>query len=525
MSSETILVVDDGQENLDFIVEYILTPNGYQSMTATNGQEGLKLAAEHQPDLILLDLQMPKMDGRQMLEAMSERGIDIPVVLMTFHGSEEIVIEMYRRGIKEYVKKPYSAEEMLSAIDRSLSEVRLRKEKEELVERLLRANQALKGRVEELNILYRVGKIVAATVELKKLLPQIVEAAIQVTGAEEGRVMLVEDGKLVCCAEKRHNTGRPEMVGYQTTDPAAHHALKNKAGLIAHREQFGDYERSPFSAAYVPLILRGRVTGVLMVGNMSDTARELTSNDTSLLSALSDYTAIAVESSQNFDALQALNEQEKQQIRGTFERFVAPSVVEKALANPEDLKLGGVRQEVTILFADIRGYTAWSEKESPERVVEMLNDYLSLAAELVMSWEGTLDKFFGDGLMAIFNAPKRQENHVHLATDTALALLRAADELNERKGYGLSYSVGLHVGEAVVGYIGTRRALNYTAIGDVVNLAKRLQEQAAPGQILAEQGVITRLQGYVDAKELGALKVRNRKQPARVFAVNGLTPL
>ncbi len=525
MSSETILVVDDGQENLEFIVEYILTPNGYESITASNGQDGLKMAARHEPDLILLDLQMPKMDGRQMLDAMAERGIDIPVVLMTFHGSEEIVIEMYRRGIKEYVKKPYSAEEMLDAINRSLSEVRLRKEKQELVDRLLRANQALKGRVEELNILYRIGKTVASSVELKKLLPQIVEASIQVTGAEEGRVMLVDGNKLVCRAEKRHNTGRPEMVEYQTTDPAALHALKNKSELIAHREQFGDYERSPISAAYVPLILRSNVTGVLMVGNMNDNTREFTQNDTSLLSALSDYAAIAVENSQNFDALHAVKEEEKQQIRGTFERFVAPSVVEKALANPEDLKLGGVRQEVTILFADIRGYTAWSEKEPPEKVVEMLNDYLSLAAELVMSWEGTLDKFFGDGLMAIFNAPKRQENHVHLATDTALALLRAAEELNERKGYGLSYSVGIHVGEAVVGYIGTRRAMNYTAIGDVVNLAKRLQEQAAPGQILAEQVVVDRLKGHIDAKKLGDLKMRNRKQPARVYAVNGLKPL
>src|SRR5690606_3461854 len=111
-----------------------------------------------------------------------------------------------------------------------------------------------------------------------------------------------------------------------------------------------------------------------------------------------------------------------------------------------------------------RGYTAWSEKAPPEQVVEMLNDYLSLAAEVILAWEGTLDKFLGDGLMAIFNAPGEQADHVQRAADAAIALQRAVKEMSERRGDNLSYSVGVHVGEAVVGYIGTDRAMNYTAI-------------------------------------------------------------
>ena len=132
MTKETVLVVDDGEENRVFVVDYILKPNGYESLTASDGQEGLRMAAKHTPDLILLDLQMPKMDGREVLQALAERGLDIPVVLMTFHGSEEVAIEMYRLGVKDYVKKPYAAEEMLQAIERSLSEVRLRQEKDAL---------------------------------------------------------------------------------------------------------------------------------------------------------------------------------------------------------------------------------------------------------------------------------------------------------------------------------------------------------------------------------------------------------
>jgi adenylate cyclase len=150
---------------------------------------------------------------------------------------------------------------------------------------------------------------------------------------------------------------------------------------------------------------------------------------------------------------------------------------------------------------------------------------LQLAAEIILGWNGTLDKFFGDGLMAIFNAPEEQPEHVHRATDAALALLRAAHEVNEQHGHGLSYSIGVGVGEAVVGYIGTERAMNYTAIGDVVNLTKRLQEYAAPNQILVEEAVIQRLGNLVQARPLGEIKIRGRKKQAFAYELQGLIPL
>lgn len=525
MAGETILVVDDGEENREFIIEYILKPNEFEVFEARDGHEGVQMAAKHHPDLILLDLQMPRLDGRGVLYALEQRGLDIPVVLMTFHGSEEIAIEMYRMGVKDYVKKPYSADEMLDAINRSLGEARLRKEKEALVGRLVQANQQLQQRIQELNILYRMGKTVTATTDISDLLPKIIEAATQVTGAEEGRLFLYEGDRLLCRAEKRHDIARAELTNYENSDPAANHVLQQGKELVTNRDQYGDYANSPFSGAYAPLMIRQQVTGVLAVNNQTEGSGLFSRNDSSLLSALADYAAIGVENWRNFERLREQEAAEKKHIRGTFERFVAPSVVEKALANPNNLNVGGSRQEITILFADIRGYTAWSEKNPPEKVVEMLNDYLSLAAELVMAWEGTLDKFFGDGLMAIFNAPHNQPHHVHRATDTALALLKAANDLNERRGYNLSYSVGVNVGEAVVGYIGTERAMNYTAIGDAVNVAKRLQENAAPGQILVSETVIQHLQSRVHGKKLGQMKIRNRNQPIDVFHVTGLDPV
>lgn len=525
MAGETILVVDDGQENRDFIVEYILKPNQYRALLARDGHEGLRQAFQHEPDLILLDYQMPKMDGRGVLEALAERGMEIPVVLMTFYGSEEIAIETFRLGVRDYVKKPYSVDEMLRVIERNLSESRLRKEKDALLDRLVQANRELQRRVNELNALYSVGKNVTATMSMPQLLPKITDAAVQVTQADEGRLYLIEGDKLICRAEKHAQHARSAAVERETNNQALDYVVTSgKEMVIAHGQDA--HQQSPHtSAALAPLVLRGEVIGVLEVNNQPENPRQFTRNDASLLSALTDYAAIAVENSRNMDALRQQEAQEKAQIRGTFERFVPPTVVQRALARPDELELGGTRQEVTILFADIRGYTAWSEKESPERVVEMLNDYLSLAAELVLAWEGTLDKFFGDGLMAIFNAPEPQQHHVHRATDTALALLRAADDLNQRKSYGLSYSIGLNVGEAVVGYIGTQRAMNYTAIGDVVNLAKRLQERAAPGQILVEQSMINQLENRAHGRKLGELKVRHRQTPAIVYELTDLDPL
>jgi adenylate cyclase len=157
--------------------------------------------------------------------------------------------------------------------------------------------------------------------------------------------------------------------------------------------------------------------------------------------------------------------------------------------------------------------------------METLNHYLNLAAGVVIGWDGTLDKFMGDGLMAIFNAPNPLEDHVHRATEAALAMMHAAHEVNVQHGYKLSYSIGVNVGDAVVGYIGNKDAMNYTAIGDTINLAKRLQEYAKPGQILIDHAVVQRLGKLVKARPLGKMRVKGRQQPTIAYELLDLKPL
>jgi class 3 adenylate cyclase/DNA-binding response OmpR family regulator len=524
LAGETILIVDDGQENRAFIHEYVLEPNGYQTLSARDGQEGLELALRERPDLILLDLQMPRMNGIEVLQHLQANNADIPVILMTFHGSEEIAIEVYRLGVRDYVKKPFTVEEMLLAVERNLNEVRLRHEKEALTERILTANRELQLRVQELNVLYSVGKSITSTLNMDDVLPRIVDAAVQITHAESGYIYLEEDQRLVCRALKRHNDAQAQAVRMQAKDPIANQVAQTGKSIVLTPKEL-TAENGPHTVAYAPLMFNQRLMGVLGVNNHNRNAHVFTNHDRALLNTLTDYAAIAIENSRNYEQLRQSKERENAHIRDSFEKFVPPSVVDRVLSNPDMLQWGGKRQEISILFADIRGYTAWSEAAPPEQVMEMLNDYLSLAAEVILAWDGTLDKFFGDGLMAIFNAPEEQADHVHRAADAALALMRAGREMRERRGDGLSYSVGVNVGEAVVGYVGTSRAMNYTAIGDTVNLAKRLQEYGAPGQVLVEEAIIKRLGNLAQARPLGELRVKGRKQSAMAYELIGLNPI
>jgi class 3 adenylate cyclase/DNA-binding response OmpR family regulator len=527
VTGERILVVDDSKENRDFIVDYILKPNGYEPIEARDGLEGMELARRVSPDLMLLDLQMPRLDGTGVLTALRRENLNIPVILMTFHGSEEIAIEVFRLGVRDYVKKPYTPEEMLGAIESNLTETRLRREKEALTSRLLNANRELHSRIKELNTLYSIGKSVTSLLNPTQLLARVVEAATVVTGAEQGSLLLVEGDHLVLRAVKRRNDQHAKPAAEVSQDRLAERAVRTAKPLALSPQELAAIKEknpnAPSAAMVVPMQVSDRVIGALGIENLSNNSRAFSDHDGALLSALSDYAAIAIENARNFQQLEEANEREKMAIRGAFERYVAPSVVDRVLSSPDEMRLGGRRREVSILFADIRGYTTFAEQAPPEHVVELLNQYFTLATDIIFAREGTLDKFLGDAVMAFFNAPEDQEDHPYRAVDAALALQSAVAELNARRGGdSLTFGVGISMGEVVVGNVGTPRAMNYTAIGDAVNLAKRLQERAEPGQVLVEESVIKRLGDLVQADKIGEFQVKGRKVPAVVYVLHGL---
>ncbi len=214
-----------------------------------------------------------------------------------------------------------------------------------------------------------------------------------------------------------------------------------------------------------------------------------------------------------------LLEAERERIRQTFGRVVTPRVRDKLLSEPPNL--AGLRQVVTTLFADVRGFTTLSEHTPPEALFGLLNEHLNLAAQAVLAQEGTIDKFLGDAVMALFNAPDPQPDHTLRAVWAALDMQArlARHRATQTDQPTVHFGVAITVGEAIVGNVGTAELFNYTAIGDVVNLAKRLQELAAPGQILLSQAAYECVAGQVQTRALPPVHVKGRVAQEQIYEV------
>ncbi len=208
--------------------------------------------------------------------------------------------------------------------------------------------------------------------------------------------------------------------------------------------------------------------------------------------------------------------------RRLLERMVSPAVISQI--NPDSLQIGGQERDITVMFADIRGFTGFSETQSPAELVSVLNCYLAAGADAVLAEEGTVDKFLGDAVMAWFNAPLPQSDHTLRAVRAALRLKSAVEKLHTElpPEAHLSFGVGIHYGKAVLGWIGTEKRLEYTAIGDCVNTSKRIQENAAKAQILISKEAYERVKNDVEARPYAPLHVKGKSQIVEVYELVGL---
>lgn len=224
------------------------------------------------------------------------------------------------------------------------------------------------------------------------------------------------------------------------------------------------------------------------------------------------------------------------EIKGIFSSYVTEKVVNELVRNPGLARLGGERKEVTVLFADIKGFTAFSERHEPEEVVALLNDYLKTMTEIVFRWDGTLDKFVGDSIMVFWGAPTEQERHADLALRCALDMLGKLKKLQRRwviEGKEpFSIGIGINTGEAVVGNMGVEgKKMEYTVIGDHVNLGARAEglTREFDAEIIITEftrrklGEIYKRFGHLSVTEMDAVRVRGREQPVVVYSVEPLS--
>jgi adenylate cyclase len=307
-----------------------------------------------------------------------------------------------------------------------------------------------------------------------------------------------EDKILLCnrAAESILGCSGIELVGHNLDEifPPIDHELLNYVGEVRQKDQ--QIVGLEFKST---LPRRGAVT--------------LSFNLSPLKDALHSTQGIAI-------VLDDLTEKKRLEAqRRLFERMVSPAVIEQL--DPDKLQLGGKRAGITTLFADIRGFTSFSETVDPETLVSVLNRYLAAAAEAILAEQGTIDKFMGDAVMAWFNAPIPQSDHAIRAVRAALRIRQAVEELRQEIPPELqrSFGVGIHYGEVVLGLVGTEARLEYTAIGDSVNTAKRIQENSAAGQILISAEVYAQLDNKVNVRKVEPISAKGKKQPVEVYEV------
>lgn len=308
MAQERVLVIEDSFETQQLLAELVLEPNGYRAIAALDGAEGVHLALEEQPDLIILDMKLPKLDGLEVLQTLRQRDSDIPVIFTTVHDSPELVVQAFRLGARDYVMKPFAPHEMLEAIQRVFSAIKLAEERDQLTQQLLKANQQQERQLQELNAIYTIGRSVTSVLDLTRVLNRVVEAAVYVAGAEEGLLLLLDSAKkeLYLRAAKNVDEKVARNLRVLVDDSVAGRAIQSNRPVLVTGDRAKVITGYLAQAMlYLPLQVPERgVIGALGVINRQS-EHSFSEKDIFLLSALADYAAIAIENARLFESAES----------------------------------------------------------------------------------------------------------------------------------------------------------------------------------------------------------------------------
>lgn len=392
----------------------------------------------------------------------------------------------------------------------------------------------LRRKAQILELLYEMSKTLGTVFDLKEIFVKATDLIFRGTPAERVVALLADetiDGRILDyslqpIAVKARDAQLESLTEKLTISRTiTQKVMREKVALLSQDArsdaQFSGSEsivsQGVRSTICAPLITESNVHGVVYADRL-DPFASFSQEDLELISAVAAQTAVTVET------IKAHKRLAREEIaRANYSRFMPEYVVKQLLEKPDSFRLGGINQTITVLFADIRGFTSLSEHENPEKVVRLLNSYFTAMSEIIFEFGGTLDKYIGDGLMAIFGAPTATPNDPQNALRTAVAmqkrLLILNKELREAGFPDVQIGIGLHTGEATIGYIGSEKRSEYTAIGDTVNLAARLESNALPGQILISDATAKLCENLFPMIAHEPLTVKNRLQPVSLFEV------
>jgi adenylate cyclase len=421
-----------------------------------------------------------------------------------------------------------SANDVMTTVLRSKTDEAIAPSRDKVLE-------ALQRKANILSALYEMSKTLGSVFDLNAIFAKATDIIFRSTPADRVVALLVEagadgnleDANLIPIAVRARDNkleahARKLSIGRTITRKV----MKDRVALLsqdaASDEQFAGVDsivsQGVRSTICAPLVAETRVHGALYADRL-DPFAAFKPDDLELISAVAAQTAIAVENARAHERLAR-----EEVARANYSRFLPEYVVKQMLENPESFKLGGVSQTITILFADIRGFTRISEHAPPEKIVSLLNRYFSAMTDIIFAHGGTLDKYLGDGLMALFGAPTATPEDASNAINAAVAMQRRILGINqELRDEGLSeigVGMGLHTGEVIVGYIGSERRSEYTAIGDTVNTSSRLESNARGGEILLSDATAKAAHSRYKLKPREPITVKNREQPVVLWEVD-----
>ena len=368
-----------------------------------------------------------------------------------------------------------------------------------------RAADALRHEREQIGrlaVLVAIGHQARVGLEERDMLQRAVRRVADGFGGDGVRVGLLGGGHLRF----------PDELATDPSWQVADDLTRRAEAAVDHANGFGPVTLDPVTLDEAilacPLTVKDTPAGVLLTrrsGGFSE-------RDRSLFASLASQLSMGMENARLYH-----------QLDGLFRAYMSPDVATALLADPEQAALGGAVVEVTALFADLRGFTGFSERSTPEQIVEMLNRYFEHATAAILHEGGTIVQFVGDALMALFNAPARQEDHPVRAARAALAMQAAVEATAASSPGWPRFRVGVNTGPALVGNIGSTALRSFNAMGDAVNVAARLESVAQPGQVVIGESTRARLPPGAAVESLGELTVKGRQSGVlahRLFALH-----
>ncbi|MDQ3363942.1 MAG: FHA domain-containing protein [Myxococcota bacterium] len=394
-------------------------------------------------------------------------------------------------------------------------------------ERQIADEKNLRRDYERLRIGHELARAVGSELDLDKLLPKILDKAFELVGSDRGVILLTDDkGELVPRYVKtRSGKSDPNIVLSKTVMAEVQN---NKAAVLSSDATMD----ARFSGAHsiimqgirstmtLPLLHAGELLGIMHLDSLF-TSNAFTEKDLQICTGMAAQAAISIQ-----NARLASRIEKEAQTRAQISRLIPPSVVEQVVQGKLTIEKGGRLNEITMLFSDIRGFTTMSDGRPAQEVVNTLNEYFEVMVDVLFKYSGTLDKFVGDEIIGLFGAPIPIDDAPYKAVSCAVAMLQALEEFNRTRASenlsAIRIGIGINTGMVITGAIGSTRALQYTAIGDAMNVASRLVNVASSGEIIISEDTYKQVMGRIEATQLPPVKVKGKADELKVYRVTGL---